>query len=434
MADSVAVTEIGESLGTDLRSVFVPNWLYLPRDDGVYISDDKDRRTPHPPSAPKHVVDFVASTYKAKSATPCHGSTSCQTFTLFPKLPSELRLEVWKFALPGSRVVEVLYNASNGRSCYSSCPPPIHLSVSYEARQVALERYKLSFATLMSPPIIYFDMEIDQIYIGAGNFLIAGEPAHAPTVFFNDLLKDRSSIKHLIIDEMFSEYFTNKEDDPYITERYGLPNLESLTLVADTDTGDVDTVICPAEKQQGEFQGWSFCTRGRATPYFLPEEKDSSTSDTDISLLWSDLEKILASNGSDPTCKLTLVRRVSRPRLKREHRWKARVAFLDGITYSARKPCVFLKDGVIDRLVEMADDEELNGSDTYEQFTRLLCEGLGDAHDPILIYAAIHPCVCSISHVGEPELPEDERPEIYDIITLDHFKTALAKLDASNAS
>ncbi|KAG4438742.1 hypothetical protein IFR05_005770 [Cadophora sp. M221] len=412
-----------ESPVIDLRLVFVPNWLD-PRDDYVCISDDNDRRTPHFPSAPTHVLNFVTSTYNAKSASPSQGEgdTPCQTFTRFSELPSELRLDIWELALPGSRVVELLYNTTNGRPCYSRCPPPIHLSVNKEARQVALKRYKLSFATSTTPPNVYVNMEIDQIYIGAGNFSAARGELHTPTGFFNKLLpEDRSSIKHLIIDEMFCRYFVSKEDDPDVTERYGLVNLKSMTMVDEDD--EIDTIFCPAKEQQGEYHVWSLCTQGRATPHFVDEEENFLDGDPSIFAFWSSIEEIVAEDPSDPISKLTHIRLVSRPRLKRQNRWKARIGFLDETTFSyERSPCLFRKDGVIDRLVDIEFNAATNGTEEYEDFQWELCMGEVSTLDPILIYAGNNPCVCPVGHVWEPD---DGRPEIANKFTLNDFKLAL---------
>jgi hypothetical protein len=62
-------------------------------------------------------------------------------FHLFPRLPKELRLEIWKHSLPGPRIVDV--------SCTSQLwhwttdeSSPIHLEVNHEARAVALRSYE----------------------------------------------------------------------------------------------------------------------------------------------------------------------------------------------------------------------------------------------------------------------------------------------------
>jgi len=91
-------------------------------------------------------------------------------FTLFSKLPQELRDEIWEFALPAPRVLKVFkaspllvghqgFTSRYGIDTYKL--PTQLLHVSREARQVALQRYQLSFTGLIYGGPIYFDYERD---------------------------------------------------------------------------------------------------------------------------------------------------------------------------------------------------------------------------------------------------------------------------------
>jgi len=95
-------------------------------------------------------------------------------FTLFPKLPKELRDEIWDIALPGPRILRVRRDASYifhrrflwGRSLCSIATAPIAtalLHVSREARAVALRRYEPSFGGLLVTGPFYFDYERDSL-------------------------------------------------------------------------------------------------------------------------------------------------------------------------------------------------------------------------------------------------------------------------------
>lgn len=57
-----------------------------------------------------------------------------RTFHLFPRLPAELRLMIWHYALPGPRLID-------RESKYRTLPNPSMLSVNTEARRVALKWY-----------------------------------------------------------------------------------------------------------------------------------------------------------------------------------------------------------------------------------------------------------------------------------------------------
>jgi hypothetical protein len=71
------------------------------------------------------------------------------TFTLFLKLPTEIRLMIWQAALPGPRIIEALYDfewADDGESCKNKLirtnqPPPPTLHICRESRKEALKRY-----------------------------------------------------------------------------------------------------------------------------------------------------------------------------------------------------------------------------------------------------------------------------------------------------
>jgi hypothetical protein len=72
-------------------------------------------------------------------------------FSLFPKLPAELRLKIWKLALPGPRIVEVYYDRAkhpwDENFIRFNTPPPAALHANWESRRVALEKYWLRLGT-----------------------------------------------------------------------------------------------------------------------------------------------------------------------------------------------------------------------------------------------------------------------------------------------
>jgi hypothetical protein len=95
------------------------------------------------------------------------------TFTLFPTLPIELRLKIWRFTLPGPRNVGIKIRfKDNGfggwMSRPSTPPPPTALQICHESRAEALKTYILSFGTTAYPPTIYFNYEIDTLCFGDG--------------------------------------------------------------------------------------------------------------------------------------------------------------------------------------------------------------------------------------------------------------------------
>ena len=136
-------------------------------------------------------------------------------FTVFPKFPPELRLKVWKHALPGPRVVEIEYCGAE-HEWYSPIEsqgrPSSLLRANKESREVYLKSYmplaKLITVTrqpLSAPQLLhgciheffinsttYFDSSIDILYVGpsSGGFLCLGWRAI-------ERLKDMPWMKHI---------------------------------------------------------------------------------------------------------------------------------------------------------------------------------------------------------------------------------------------
>jgi hypothetical protein len=97
-----------------------------------------------------------------------------EKFTLFPKLPIELRTKIWEESISEPRVV-VVYISNFGfktQFCItfaSSTPVPAILHVGREARQAGLKHYTLSFGSYSDKfykgePTIYVNMKKDTVY------------------------------------------------------------------------------------------------------------------------------------------------------------------------------------------------------------------------------------------------------------------------------
>jgi hypothetical protein len=99
--------------------------------------------------------------------------SSDSQFSLFPMLPVELRLKIWKMALPGPRIVEVylgfVTDLETGRSTNLlrvNAPPPTLMHVSFESRKVALEKYWLRLGNeTVSGNNLRVDPQEDTIFI-----------------------------------------------------------------------------------------------------------------------------------------------------------------------------------------------------------------------------------------------------------------------------
>jgi 2EXR family len=210
---------------------FEPNWAEEPTSpDGIYYPGDIEKRTPHPEIVPRDVLDIVASTYNLSSFI----NNENTRFPIFPKLSVELRRMIWRWSLSRQRVVEI-FNDSQTGVCSSPCLLPTALHVSQEVRSVALESYELCFATLTPPAQIFFDMEVDVLYLGAGNFNSSTNDSVA--LFFPQLQpQDLGRIKHIAIDSIIAALWsTEDENDPSYDEpgvlNLGLTNVQTITYI-----------------------------------------------------------------------------------------------------------------------------------------------------------------------------------------------------------
>lgn len=120
-------------------------------------------------------------------------------FPLFLRLPTELRLRIYFFALPRERLVEMIIEKEKDKLNYamrSSTSIPALLQVSYESRSEALKFYSLKFGASViyrkDKPRVYFDMDTDILLLNCHR---------SPTLSFLDLLfvfdKDGGNIADL---------------------------------------------------------------------------------------------------------------------------------------------------------------------------------------------------------------------------------------------
>lgn len=157
-------------------------------------------------------------------------------FTIFHKLPRELRQQIWRETLPGPRTVEVKCN--KGNACTSSAKIPTALHVSAEARAEAMRFYKLSFGIkadskiVDAAPRIWFDNTIDIFYmdgrLGCSSFQGLGYVASA--LALRSIIRNVagiSDIKHLAISHDFLWLFCHKHWD-YPVKFFGFDDMTSL--------------------------------------------------------------------------------------------------------------------------------------------------------------------------------------------------------------
>lgn len=123
---------------------------------------------------------------------------STTSFTLFTKLPLELRRMIWRSALPG-RIIEVSTRCAGGLHSFEAPPSVPLMAVCQESRKLALEQYELIhlphvYDRISAP--FYFSAELD-ICLADGSSDLFPDPPGTPT---QEHLAFRQSIKTLAFD------------------------------------------------------------------------------------------------------------------------------------------------------------------------------------------------------------------------------------------
>jgi hypothetical protein len=95
-------------------------------------------------------------------------AASITKFELFPKLPPEMRLEIWSYVHPGPRIVELRWKQLKrtkkwGYACNKS--PPLLLHICQETRKEALKSYTFQLKSDRQRYPIFIDPLRDLLYV-----------------------------------------------------------------------------------------------------------------------------------------------------------------------------------------------------------------------------------------------------------------------------
>lgn len=88
---------------------------------------------------------------------------SATTFPAFLNLPSELRLKIWTYLLPGPRILPIRFSRTTQSYITPSAPPAL-LSVSSETRSLFLSHYTLLQLNPNYDSTIYIDFALDTLF------------------------------------------------------------------------------------------------------------------------------------------------------------------------------------------------------------------------------------------------------------------------------
>jgi hypothetical protein len=198
---------------------------------------------------PEDDIESATSDYCEKSSTVSVSEKTIESvgrFTCFSKLPTEIRLKIWKNALPGPRIIRMELKHSvrvplkEGEKkkpkvtrLISSRPRPVGLHVCRESRIEALKEYELAFPTKTSPAQTYINFAVDTLVLDQ-------IPSYFPRTTMNTLMdestlnskrkkpvvlhREFSKLRFLVIEEQFLW-------NPRLLTRSNFPNLVAISII-----------------------------------------------------------------------------------------------------------------------------------------------------------------------------------------------------------
>ncbi|KAF8846612.1 hypothetical protein BDZ45DRAFT_682421 [Acephala macrosclerotiorum] len=89
------------------------------------------------------------------------------TFTLFPTLPAELQIKIWRYTLPGPRIIQLQYSKSSS-SFHGTRPPPA-LHTCRTSREIALSVFEPAFTRNDQLKPIYIDFAHDTLHLATNS-------------------------------------------------------------------------------------------------------------------------------------------------------------------------------------------------------------------------------------------------------------------------
>lgn len=170
-------------------------------------------------AAPSPMTDSASGQMSTPSTSnSCSLSSSIMNaFSLFHRLPPELRLQIWHHTFDRSRSVRIGisikdHGFAGWKAIDDSGKPPPALHVCRESRVEALKYYELSFGTSKYPPAAYFSSDYDTLDMSnwdsrAHDTVNSLSAAYLLNLWFGKTLRsydsavaDSAKVKSLIID------------------------------------------------------------------------------------------------------------------------------------------------------------------------------------------------------------------------------------------
>lgn len=150
-------------------------------------------------------------------------------FTLFSSLPSELRIKIWKYLVPGPRVVPVRYNFRTSQYTSTSAPPAL-LHACHESRTIFLSSHNKLTLSPKYPSTVFVDFKHDTIFFDSLDCSPDGDLTY-------DLAKslDGDKILNVAVDAQLWEILRVFRYDA-LSEVRLMRNLKNIAIVISRDS------------------------------------------------------------------------------------------------------------------------------------------------------------------------------------------------------
>jgi hypothetical protein len=177
------------------------------------------------------------------------------SFKLFSKLPTELRVKIWNYALHNPRIIQLCFHTTDPQGYLLSLRhrriPPL-LQTCSESRRLALELYPdLLFEHPDTSCQTYMNVDLDTIYFGSAN-----RPLHFEwlyDIFARGLSINFEGIRHIAFDVGWWEWFLDADMLKWLS---GGVRLETITLVLEDEESEEEALLVELDKVgNGEMSG-----------------------------------------------------------------------------------------------------------------------------------------------------------------------------------
>jgi hypothetical protein len=149
----------------------------------------------------------------SSSASHSQTITSYRTFAPFSRLPEELRVIIWEFAMPRPNLIEVTGYGHRVPYASATRSNPGILFANKESRKVALKNHTMAFRSRLREGI-YFNFASDALYLpmlGAFRAFLATSKDGIRYIRFPDSAQVEDKVRHLVVGNPSGAFFQHTQ-------------------------------------------------------------------------------------------------------------------------------------------------------------------------------------------------------------------------------